>query len=817
MRDFFRSFGLIVLFVSLAIPTSLLVHEPELSLAQSTSESATAPAAPADKNPNLESILVKLARIERERGAAAAADVARVRGVAVSGNLVRVIIEASAADASAARAAAIELGATVEAQYANLVQALVPVSALEPLAAHPAVRYVRTPEVPQPDAVPGEGVGSTGAAVWHGAGFTGTGAKVAVIDTGFDGYTTRQANGDLPANLTTVNFCSGGFTAGSEHGTAVAEIVHEMAPGAQLFLICVSTAVNLGQAKDYAKTNGIKVIVHSVSWFNTSRGDGSGGPGTPDAIVADARANGILWVNSSGNRGQQHWSGTFSDTDSDGFHNFTPTDNGNSITLPDGASICVYLKWDNWPTSAQDYDLYLRRSSDLVIVAASENVQSGSQRPTETLCYDHSGATQSFAIFISRFSATQTPRFDLYIAPGPNLEHQVAAGSLTEPGSSPNVMAVGAVCWQDSSLQPYSGRGPTIDGRTKPDIAGPDSVSSATYGVFSQCGASGFPGTSASTPHVGGAAALVAGANPGFGPSDIQNFLQARAVDVAPAGLDNGSGHGRLNLGAPPAGGGPTTTPTPTNTPPAVTSTPTATSTPVTGGVGGKGLTLRPTASGVLLNWQGGQGQTGYLVARIGSAPAVLPVNGPLPANATSYLDTSAPLLSGLVCYLLVPTGVNPQVVSDLLCAFLNTHSATGAPQNLTISFNQSNVASLSWTGPLGGGQTGYILFPLGGANPAPISLSGLATSASVSTTGVACFMLVALTGATPTGNGDILCGFPGVATISSTLDPTARPVSPALAGPDFGGFPLVRRLALADDPRDRLLAVRRENGGRLG
>ena len=81
-----------------------------------------------------------------------------------------------------------------------------------------------------------------------------------------------------------------------------------MAPGAQLFLICMDTEVNLGQAKDYAIAQGITIINHSVVWINTSRGDGTGGPGTPDAIVADARANGILWVNGAGNRAR-HWSG----------------------------------------------------------------------------------------------------------------------------------------------------------------------------------------------------------------------------------------------------------------------------------------------------------------------------------------------------------------------------------------------------------------------------------------------------------------------------------------------------------------------------
>ena len=60
-----------------------------------------------------------------------------------------------------------------------------------------------------------------------------------------------------------------------------------MAPSAQLFLICVESEVGLANAVGYAKANGITIVNHSVGWFNTSRGDGTGGAGTPDAIVAD--------------------------------------------------------------------------------------------------------------------------------------------------------------------------------------------------------------------------------------------------------------------------------------------------------------------------------------------------------------------------------------------------------------------------------------------------------------------------------------------------------------------------------------------------
>src|SRR5262249_30274020 len=154
--------------------------------------------------------------------------------------------------------------------------------------------------------------------------------------------------------------------------------------------------VDLGLAKDYAKSQGIQVVTHSDSWFNSSRGDGSGGPGTPDAIVADAVASGILWVNSAGNRANQHWSGTFSDTDGDDVHNFTPDQEGNTIPISAGKEVCAALKWDDWPTSSQDFDLFLLPQGGSQPVAGSTKDQTGTQQPTEGFCYTNSGSTGNF-------------------------------------------------------------------------------------------------------------------------------------------------------------------------------------------------------------------------------------------------------------------------------------------------------------------------------------------------------------------------------------------------------------------------------------
>jgi len=501
------------------------------------------PAVPSTpRNANLDSSLAAVDAKTKAAGKDAGIAFARANGLTVAGGRVRVVVEASTL---AAAATAVQLhGGTVEATYAGNTQAIVPPGEMAALAASNGVRYVRPPFQPEPDLVVDEGVAVTNASAWQALGRTGAGVNVAIVDLGFNGYAAAQASGELPASLTAVDYCGGDINTATEHGTAVAEIVHQMAPGAQLYLICVDSDVTLGQAEEYVKSHGITIVNHSVGWFNTSRGDGSGGPGTPDAIVADALANGILWVNCAGNAAQDHWSGNWSSPDGDDWENFTSTNEGNFFYLDAGDSTCVMLKWDSWPTTSQDYDLLIG-NPDLnpPWVAGSVNTQDGSQPPTEKACYTNTtGSGHAFLVAINRNSATGSPRFDLFFTGSEqSLQYQVAAGSIPEPATSPAAFAVGAIEFTGKTIEPFSSRGPTIDNRIKPDISGPDGTSSAVY-------TTGFYGTSAASPHVAGAAALVEGLHPTWSVSQVEAFLTASAIPLGAAGKDNIFGAGYLYL-----------------------------------------------------------------------------------------------------------------------------------------------------------------------------------------------------------------------------------------------------------------------------
>ncbi|NIR38436.1 MAG: hypothetical protein GWN79_14970, partial [Actinobacteria bacterium] len=84
-------------------------------------------------------------------------------------------------------------------------------------------------------------------------------------------------------------------------------------------------------------------------------------------------------------------------------------------------------------------------STGTTVLAASEGAQSGTQTPTEALSYTNPGSATTVQIVISKYSGpAETPQLDMFIYGG-SLEHQVAAGSITEPATSPLVSAVGAV------------------------------------------------------------------------------------------------------------------------------------------------------------------------------------------------------------------------------------------------------------------------------------------------------------------------------------------------------------------------------------
>jgi len=117
----------------------------------------------------------------------------------------------------------------------NLVAVKVPIDKIEEIVTHvKGVVFARFPHRFFPAGVISEGVNLSGAANFHAAGNTGSDVKIAVVDAGFKGLSEAQSNGDIPYNVITYDYSAKGLQTEYKHGTACAEIVHDMAPDAEL-------------------------------------------------------------------------------------------------------------------------------------------------------------------------------------------------------------------------------------------------------------------------------------------------------------------------------------------------------------------------------------------------------------------------------------------------------------------------------------------------------------------------------------------------------------------------------------------------------
>ena len=112
--------------------------------------------------------------------------------------------------------------------------------------------------------------------------------------------------------------------------------------------------------------------------------------------------------------------------------------------------------------------------------------------------------------------------------------------SLGAPADGDSVLAVGAVR-SDGTLASFSSRGPTVDGRIKPDVCAMG-VSTFCASAFSQNGYVTVNGTSLACPLVAGAAALILQAHPGISNMQIIDALRNTASNAATPNRDYGWG-----------------------------------------------------------------------------------------------------------------------------------------------------------------------------------------------------------------------------------------------------------------------------------
>ena len=519
-------------------------------------------------------------------------------------------------------------GATVANVGVDYIEAQVPVELLVPLAEREGVLRVESIVPPQPD-VTSQGAIVHGSPAWNARGFTGQGVKVGIIDVGFQGYAGLMGP-ELPATVLARCYTAiGTFTSllsdcetGGVHGTAVAEAVADVAPGASLYIANPFTPGDLQATALWMASQGATVINMSLSWIWDGPGDGTSPfSDSPLNTVGLAVDDGAVWVNSAGNSALANWFGGYSDGNGNGWIEFAPTREVNAVQLFAGETLTAQLRWDDdWGAATSDFDLYLYDASVSFILESSEFPQQGGvgHIPREKFNYT-APATGTYYLAVYHFSGTVPSWLQLNAFTQQELDISVASYSIVNPAESLNtgVLAVGAAKWSTPSvIESFSSRGPTTDGKTKPDIVGADGGDSVSKGP------GGFFGTSQSSPHVAGLAALVIQQFPDLSPEQVAGYLKAQAsprgdvpnntwgyglaqlpllVPGAPTNVTAvpGDGHAAVSWTAPADGGSPITQYTVTSDPgeQAATVDGTTTTAVVTGLSNGTPYTFTVTAT----------------------------------------------------------------------------------------------------------------------------------------------------------------------------------------------------------------------------
>ena len=409
---------------------------------------------------------------------------------------------------------------------------------------------------PQTGSVTTEGDAILGGEALRSLGYDGNDVRVGVISLGVDNIAVAQATGDLPA----VQILSAVPGLGDE-GTALLEIVHDIAPAAALgFCDAPTTLAFLQCIRDLKVIFGADILVDDLKSF--------GAPYFEDGPVArsvtQAVAEGILYVSSAGNTAKMHYEGQYHRTATSDYalHDFGAaaggaTDLGMDLKIAPGATVLVFLQWnDPFGGSGNDYDLGLFDDAG-VPVAISAGFQDGDDDPIEAVgIFNDSIASLSVEVIVEKYRGHDR-RLEMYLwsdyARDVQVEqYQVPAGSIFGHSAVPGVLAVGAVNAADpgnDTIEPFSSRGPAEiffpnhEIRDKPDLVAVDGVSVSGAGGFP----SPFYGTSAAAPHVAGLAALLMSARPDATGAQTGTALQSAAIDLGQPGFDFTFGAGRVD------------------------------------------------------------------------------------------------------------------------------------------------------------------------------------------------------------------------------------------------------------------------------
>ncbi|MCI0556848.1 MAG: S8 family serine peptidase, partial [Anaerolineae bacterium] len=397
----------------------------------------------------------------------------------------------------------------------------------------------------------------------------GSGIKVGVISNGIQHASNSQTTGDLPSFLETTN----GGTPGDE-GTAMLEIVYDLAPGASLAFggIGPNDGPNDMATRifDLYQNIGCKIVVDDIGWL-------SGVPFFSESnlmqqIQARISSNDKTYVSAAGNHGDACWNG-YSFVDGQGWHRFWFQGSNyvihNPVVVGPHATIDIYLQWANpWGASNDNYDLYLYDAFNRV--DSSTTVQDGNDYPEEIINYTNPADVPiTFYIRIKKMFTGDDRELKLVVRSPHTLGYLYPnyAGE-TMPirqlfGHAASLGAISVAAYSSDAptvLAPYSSRGKTpmyvFSGQTYVRDERQTPTITATTKCSTKVGQDGnffdpFEGTSAAAPHVAGIAALYFSKYPSDSHTAFYNSLTSYATtlgSIGTGGVHNiQSGYGKAN------------------------------------------------------------------------------------------------------------------------------------------------------------------------------------------------------------------------------------------------------------------------------
>jgi hypothetical protein len=601
-------------------------------------------------------------------------------------------------------------------------------------------------------------------------GLDGSGVKVGILSDSFDhlgGAATDVADGELPGPgnpcgwTNPVVVQADATTAQSDEGRGMAQLVHDLAPGAELsFATAFNSDLDFADQIRGLADAGARVIVDDISYFNEPIYQ----DGIISAAVNDVTAAGVTYWSSAGN-GTLTIGGKsvasyetaayrpvpcpaavaappFSDTDCHDFNPAAGIDNGNVFTIANNRKVQLKLGYDEPQYGlTTDLDLFLLDADTGAVVASSvvDNVNASKQAYELVSHTNSTGAAKSYKVVVGRFgSGGATPRFKTIHLNTSGISsvqwNTSTGGDVMGPstyGHNANRVAgsIAAVPYDNSAtVEGFSSQGPArycwepVSG-TEPaaalatcqvknlDVAATDGAANSFFGQLSGS-VHRFYGTSAAAPHAAAIGALQLEHRPCSTPAKILAAQRASGRSVGSFGLAS-VGSGLIDAGD------------------AVSNLATCLAVPEAP----TGVTAVAGSGSATVSWSappfnGGAVITNYVVTPaidgVPQAPRTFPA-GPLTQVVTG-LEDGAPHTFTVAAVNVVGTGPESTPSSPPV----TPRSAPGAPSGATAT-GGTLQATVSWTPPtVNGGSTitGYRVTPYVGATiQTPVDFASTATT----------------------------------------------------------------------------------------